>query len=260
MRKLSLDNGEYALEILPDFAGALSALRWTEHSGRVFNLLQPADEADLQSRNAGGLSLAPLAASGQKLEEPELWTVQDASNIRATLTWQNPQDHEGGALSYQILQRFELKPDGLKILLSLTNLGVQPMPAQIGLRLRPDWRGESRFRGDMAAISASTERLPGMAEFTAGLVLGRENRELCLGLLGPSADFIWPEDRLALTLSFISGFKFLVLEDAPQRREIHLSPYSHMPGSQNAAPAFSVLKQGDSLAANLQISAQKLEN
>ncbi|HAK63611.1 MAG TPA: hypothetical protein DCO82_10275, partial [Alphaproteobacteria bacterium] len=75
MRKLSLDNGEYALEILPDFAGALSALRWTEHSGRVFNLLQPADEADLQSRNAGGLSLAPLAASGQKLEEPELWTV-----------------------------------------------------------------------------------------------------------------------------------------------------------------------------------------
>lgn len=259
MRKLSLDNGEYSLEILPDLAGALSAFRWTAPSGQVFNLLRPAAGADLLSRNAGRLSLTPLVASDQGLAEPERWTVQDASNIRATLTWQNGQDHESGALSCQLLQRFELTPDGLKILLSLTNLGVQPMPAQIALRLRPDWRGQSRFRGEVTAISATTGRMPGMAEFSAGLALGREDLELCLGLPGSSVEFLWPEDRMALTLSFVSGFKFLVLEDAPQRREIHLSPYSHMPGTQNAAPGFINLKQGDSLAANLQLSAHKLD-
>ena len=258
MRKLSLDNGEYSLEILPDFAGALSALRWTAPSGQVFNLLRPASGEDLLSQNSAGLSLLPLAAGEQPLTEPGRWMVQDASNIRATLTWQNGQDHEGGALSCQLLQRFELKPDGLRILLSLTNLGVKPLPAQIALRLRPDWRGESRLRGDLAPVAANPGRLPGMAEFREGLALGRDDRELCLGLHGPAIDFLWPEDHLALTLSFVSGLNFLFLEHHPQAGEIFLSPYSHMPGTPNTAPGFIILQQGDSLAANLHLSARRL--
>ena len=266
MRKISLTDGRFTVEILPDCGGAIAALRWRAPTGRTFDLLRPAMPDDIARRDFAHMACLPLTpsrpAGNVELDDPPPalaeWTVQDASNIRATLTLQEDAasgkfPNAGRPASYQLLQRFELIPGGLAIVYTITNLGVTPMPARAALRLRIDGRTENILRGPLLQVVAEGAA-PSVSELAAGLPLA--GRDLRIRLRSSHEISITkPEERLLLTLNLERGLDFLDLECDARRREIFLSPLSHH--DTDKAPG-CLLQQGDSLSAALRIAGQAL--
>ncbi len=280
MRKLSLDDGEMSVEILPDCHGALSAVRWAPPGGDTVNLLRPADAADIMSRDAAQMSCVPVAAfsgpaAGQLIPHPReqaqriadfpgsrSWTVQDSSNVRATLTL-----HEEGGYkadgkhalpwAYQALQRFELRPNGLRMQLTVTNTGVRPLPLYAGFRLRLAGRGETVLRGALAPIRTGDEHNNGPTEasLAKGYHLPGYDVSVRLRKLGPELRVEWPEERLAIKLTTLQGFEYAGLEYAARRQNIWLTLLSHNASGAPENPGASLLQQGDSLEEALLLAA-----
>lgn len=259
MRKLSLTDGKLSVEILPDCGGALSALRWTARDGRMVNLLRPASVQDITARNAGLLSCLPIGPIAHPQgpdahQQPGLeeWTVQDASHVRATLTRrQEIGNGESPHSSYQLLQRLELGPQGLRLQLTVTNIGVQSMSAQIGFRLRPDWRGENILR-------LTPARGDTVGEPVAAYPLSQRDVHACLQHQGCEFRYEWPEERLALIFSPVRGVEHIGLDYWAGQREIWLTPLSHRPENGRDVANTCTLQKGDSLSTILLLSAAPL--
>ncbi len=275
MRKISLTDGKFSVEILPDCGGAISALRWIAPTGQTFDLLRPARAEDIAGRIADRMSCVPVTsfaaseAGGSAQIDLAEWIVQDASNIRATLTLHKEAGHkkvgknEALQSSYQLLQRFELGPKGLRIQLTLTNIGVKPMPARTGLRLHPDWRGENILRGALTPVDAAGQARPGShsptaTDLAAGYPLARQDIEVCLRYQGREIRYEWPEERLALVLSLVEGFDYVGLNYNAGRHEIWLTPLSRLTADGSAFFGTGLLQQGDSLSAILLLSTAAL--
>ncbi|MEQ1890839.1 MAG: hypothetical protein ABL951_16945, partial [Alphaproteobacteria bacterium] len=167
MRKISLTDGRLSVDILPDCGGALGALRWRSPAGLTCDILHPACAENIDGRDAGKMSclpVGPFAGSETGVTAQcglTEWTVQDGSNIRATLTLQQVFTGQedlphGPAAICQFLQRFELGPDGLRLQFTVTNIGVQPMPAHAGLRLRLNRRAQNLIRGELTPVADTT--------------------------------------------------------------------------------------------------------
>lgn len=143
MHKISLRNDNYAVEILPALGGAISSFRAVSNSGEELDLLAPAtDVPDLPSQQFAAQPRLPFtaeaAAIGQGLENfaTTPWTVQDASDVRATLTCYFSSTAVEQPWEFQLLQRLMIEPEGLQIYLALTNIGKWPLPARLGFALR----------------------------------------------------------------------------------------------------------------------------
>lgn len=264
MRKISLTDGRLSVEILPDCGGAISALRWVSPGAKTFDLLRPASAHDIAGRNTDQMSCIPISPVPGLNQEPAEWIVQDASNVRATLTLhKEPDKNEAQQSSYQLLQRLALDANGLRIDLTVTNIGTKPLLARTGLRLHPDWRGEAILRGDVAPVdqnesSGRDTRQPGISDFAGGLRFSEQNIDIVLRHLRSHIQYEWPEESLALMLTLIQGNEYVRLEYNARRREIWLTPLSH-PGTDDAgAPAATMLYLGDSLSASLLLSPKIL--
>lgn len=268
MRKISLTNGALTVEILPDCGGAISAFRWMDSHNRPFDLLRIADAPPCIPLTLFALPDSsgphPRAANGLFADLAE-WTVQDASNIRATLTLHRemPAEPGGGVSHYQLLQRFELGPEGLRIQFTITNIGVRSIPAEAGLRLRPDMRGVGRVRG----VAPLIEMMPGTdnavsrwtpAGLAAGYRLGEQELHVMLGHVRRDIRYEWPDDRLALVVAPLQGFDFIGLDYYPAQTEFWLTLMSHMPDAGAGITDTNMLQQGDSLSAALLLSAVPL--
>ena len=261
MRKISLTDGRLSVEILPDCGGAISALRWISPAGKTFDLLRPARAEDIAERNADQMSCIPVAPATSPEDGLAEWIVQDASNIRATLTLhKDAGENEALQSSYQLLQRLALDAKGLRIDLTVTNIGTRPLAACTGLRLHLDWRGESILRGNLTSVDMdgkpSDDALhPTTSDFAAGFRFGGgQDVDILLRHLRPEIQYEWPEERLALMLNQIQGNEYVRLEYKANQHDIWLTSLSH-PGTDNAdTSGTSTLQKGDSLSASLLLS------
>ncbi len=260
MRKISLTDGRLSVEILPDCGGAISALRWISPAGKTFDLLRPARAEDIAERNADQMSCIPVAPATSPEDRLAEWIVQDASNIRATLTLhKDAGENEALQSSYQLLQRLALDAKGLRIDLTVTNIGTRPLAARTGLRLHPDWRGESILRGNLTPVDMngkpSDDALrPTTSDFAAGFRFGGQDVDILLRHLRPEIQYEWPEERLALMLNQVQGNEYVRLEYKANQHDIWLASLSH-PGTDNAGTSgTSTLQKGDSLSASLLLS------
>ena len=282
MRKISLTNGKLTVEILPDSGGAISVFRWMDSHRRSFDLLRPARESEITNRLAGAMScipVTPFATPGNQTAHQQAagpvhadlaeWTVQDASNVRATLTLHKEAGASDSLFSNcQLLQRFELGLDGLRIQFTITNIGVRPISARAGLRLRPDIRGACILRGTVPHIEKAdpAEDKPptraamilSPAELAAGYRLAGQELHVMLKHVRQEFRYEWPEDNLALTVTPLQGFDFIGLDYNAEEQEIWLTPLSHMAPSLDGMTGGNQLMQGDSLSASLLLSAVPL--
>lgn len=273
MRKISLTDGAVSVEILPDCGGAISALRWRTPAGHTYDLLHCASAQDIAAQNARQMSCLPIpcledsgnASDGLFITDAAQtglaeWTVQDASNIRSTLTLHQECGHpKNPPFVYQILQRFELGAQGLMIQITVTNLGVRPMPTRIGLRLRFKWHGGAILRGSLAPLASANAGaigalLPIADELAVGYRLAAQDVYMCLQHLGYKIFWGWPEKGLQLALGLERGFDYLVLEYHADEQEIWLTPLSHYRHGNQGGSANQLLHQGDSLTAGLLLS------
>jgi len=268
MRKLSLENRSISVDILPDCGGAIAALRH-KAGGKVIDLLRAASAADIEARNLGHMAcipLAPFAAwtadkylrfGGEAVELgavaeaarhlPTYWTVQDASDVRATLTWYHQPGLWGWPWGFQILQRLRLHGDGLELYIALTNIGAKPMPAGIGLRLNLDWRGETLLHGAGGAPVAL-----GMKD------IGFNGRILDAGL-----QVQWPHEGLALDVAPGGPFAYFNLRSRARDHRAVLQPETHTgeafgPDGGAREGGMAILAQGDSLAGTVMLAARSL--
>lgn len=274
MRKISLTDGKLSVDIVPDCGGAISALRWRAPSGQICDLLHPAAAGAISGRVANAFSCLPIASFGNIGPQGDVpgdlaeWTVQDASNIRATLTAHK----EAGALqdpgpaahwTCQILQRLELGLNGLRLQLTVTNIGVQPMPARIGMRLHVSMHDQTILRGSFAPValsgmSASAPAAPSAGSFADGFSPGRRDVHVCQRNLGREVRFEWPREELALRLILAQGLDFVRLDYNADQRELWLTPLSHTGAPTVDTAGCQILQQGDSLEACLILSAAPL--
>lgn len=283
MRKISLTNGELAVEILPDCGGAISGFRWMDSHRRYFDLLRAARESEIAIRLAGAMSclpVTPFATPGNLTAHRQAagpipanlveWTVQDASNVRATLTLHR----EAGASdslfpSCQLLQRFELGIDGLRIQFTITNVGVRPMLARAGLCLRPDIRGAGVLRSTVPHIERAdpaedkpptkAATLISPAGLAAGYRLARQKLHVMLEHARREFRFEWPEDNLALAVTPLQGFDYMGLDYNVDEQAIWLTLLSHRAAGRDGITGSHQLMQGDSLSASLLLSAVPLD-
>lgn len=261
MRKISLTDGRLSVEILPDCGGAISALRWISPARKAFDLLRPARAEDIAERNADQMSCIPVAPAAGPEDGLAEWIVQDASNIRATLTLhKDAGENEALQSSYQLLQRLALDAKGLRIDLTVTNIGARPLAARTALRLHPDWRGESILRGnlmpvDMDAKPSDDALHPTIRDFAAGLRFGGgQDVDILLRHLRPEIQYEWPEERLALMLNQIQGNEYVRLEYKANQHDIWLTSLSHSGTDSVGTSGTSMLQMGDSLSASLLLS------
>ena len=283
MRKISLTNGKLTVQILPDCGGAISGFRWMDSHRRYFDLLRAARESEIAIRLAGAMSCLPVTpfatpgiltahqqAAGRIPADLAEWTVQDASNTRATLTLRT----EAGAPdslfpNCQLLQRFELGIDGLGIQFTITNIGVRPMLAHAGLRLRPDIRGAGVLRTTVPHIERvdpAEDRPPTMAAIllspaglAAGYRLARQELHVMLENARGEFRFEWPEDNLALAITPLQGFDYMGLDYNADEQEVWLTPLNHRAAGMDGITGGHQLMQGDSLSASLLLSATPLD-
>lgn len=259
-----------SVDILPDCGGALGALRWRAPAGQTYDILRPANAQTICDRVADRLSCLPITPFGDTGVRRDVqrdlaeWTVQDASNVRATLTVHKElaaSDAHASAphWSCQILQRFELVRDGLRVQLTVTNVGVQPMPARIGLRLHLMTYGQMIIRGQFEPV-ASTGALehgltpPSAEMFAAGFCPAQQDIHLYQRCLGNDIRIEWPQEKLQLTLSLMQGLEYVRLDYDAAQRELWLSPLSHANSSAADTHSIQILQQGDSLEASLILS------
>ncbi len=145
-----LQTARARVEILPALGGALGRFIW---DGRDVTRPTPADASDVL--DSGGFPLVPycnrirdgrFSFGGQAVTlSPNLgdhphalhgegwrgvWSVESASATQAVLSFDHPPGEWPWA--YRAQQRFTLDGDGLRIELSVTNTGGQPMPAGLG--------------------------------------------------------------------------------------------------------------------------------
>lgn len=267
MRKISLSDGRLSVDILPDCGGALCTLRWRAPAGQIYDILRPANARTICDRVADRLSCLPITpfgdSGGRRDMQSDLaeWTVQDASNVRATLTVHKELaalDAHSSAphWSCQILQRFALAPDGLRVQLTVTNVGVQPMPARIGLRLRLMTYGQMIIRGQFEPVApaGTLDRgaTPPSAEmFAAGFCPAQQDIHLYQRCLGNDIRIEWPHEKLRVTLSLVQGLEYVRLDYDAAQRELWLSPISHANSPAADTPSIQILQQGDSLEASM---------
>lgn len=279
MRKLSLENRIMTVDMLPDCGGAIAALRLKTGAGAPVNLLRPATQADIEGRNLGHMSCIPLAPFASysfggfpdgylrfggvvvKLAEvanaaraqPTFWTVQDASDVRATLTWYHEPGLWGWPFGFQILQRLRLNEDGLELYMALTNIGPRPMPAGMGLRLNLDWRAGTQFRAALAGqgIPQATPFALGVSDIGFNARLEDENMQV-----------EWGAERLALGITLGGPLQYLNLRSRRRDHRIVLQPATHFeafgPDDRVRQGGMAILQQGDSLAGTMLLTARDL--
>jgi aldose 1-epimerase len=158
------------VEILPALGGALGRFVW---DGRDVTRPTPAGTTD--ALGSGGFPLVPfcnrirdgrfgfggraVALSPNLGDHPHAlhgqgwrgaWSVDSASDAEAVLRFDHPPGEWPWA--YRAEQRLRLGDDGLRIDLSVTNTGAEPMPAGLGFHPYFPAGGETRLQAGVTGV------------------------------------------------------------------------------------------------------------
>ena len=165
-----LHNARARVEILPALGGAVGRFTW---DGR--DVLRPAPAGVTDVLDTGSFALVPFCnrvrdgrfsfGGREVVLSPNLgdhphalhgqgwrgvWTVASASETEAVLAFDHPPGEWPWA--YRAEQRFVLGDEGLRIALSVTNTGTEPMPAGLGFHPYFPARAGERLRAGVTGV------------------------------------------------------------------------------------------------------------
>jgi aldose 1-epimerase len=170
MTALVLQTARARVELLPALGGSIGRFVW---DGRDVTRPTPAEASDVL--DTGGFPLVPFCnrirdgrfsfGGHEVVLAPNLgdhphalhgqgwrgaWTVVSASAVEAVLAF----EHAAGEWpwSYRAEQRFSLGEDGLRIALSVTNTGAEPMPAGLGFHPYFPARAGERLQAGVTGV------------------------------------------------------------------------------------------------------------
>jgi aldose 1-epimerase len=240
MRKVVLDNGLLAVELLPAIGGAMARMDWVA-DGVKLPVLRPWTAAPdaaappprpnqlacfallpWSNRLAGGFShdgvdyaIAPNRAGDEYPIHGEgwllAWTVSELSATQAVLTL----DHSAGApFNYVATMRYALHGARLDLTLEVRNTGETTLPYGVGLHpFMPRSAGvilpahaRSVWRAGADKLPTHAEPPPAAWDFATAQTLPADAVDHVFEGWDGSARVAWPETGLSLSISADTGY------------------------------------------------------
>ncbi|RUW64093.1 aldose 1-epimerase [Mesorhizobium sp. M7A.F.Ca.US.008.03.1.1] len=266
---VSISDGIATVEIAPAAGGALASYRWRQN-GSVVDWLRPADQAAIDSRDAGAMACFPLVPYSNRIRggrfafagrTVELPTSSDDPHHEHGHGWRRPWTvvrHEAGATvlsyrhvadswpwSYEARQAISLVDGGLVIALSLRNLSDAPMPAGFGL---PPYFPSTSWTHVQAQVSGMWETdaeilptrhvlPPAGANPTTGFDVSETDFDTVFTRWSRRARISWPEHGRQLDIEAEAPLDFLVLYTPPGEPFFCAEPVSNITDAFNRSDA-----------------------
>ncbi|RUZ69884.1 aldose 1-epimerase, partial [Mesorhizobium sp. M7A.F.Ca.US.006.01.1.1] len=266
---ISISDGIATVEIAPDAGGALASYRWRQN-GSVVDWLRPADQAAIDSRDAGAMACFPLvpysnrirggrfAFAGRTVELPTSpddphhehghgwrrpWTVVRHEASTTVLSYRHAAD--SWPWSYEARQEISLVDGGLVIALSLRNLSDAPMPAGFGLHpyfpSTPWTHVQAQVSGMWetdAEILPTRHVLPlAGSNPTTGFDVSETDFDTVFTGWSRRARISWPEHGRQLDIEAEAPLDFLVLYTPPGEPFFCAEPVSNITDAFNRSDA-----------------------
>lgn len=168
------------------------------------------------------------------------WEVVAAGPDRATLGY----SHAAGAWpwAYRAKQQFQLGPSGLDLVLSLTNMSNEPMPAGIGWHPYFSSAGAEIVADTSMIWNTGADGVPSGCRAPSGNEqLRRPQRVEGLALdtpfetTGGPVTLHWPARHISLRILASDNLRFLVVYTPPGAGYFCVEPVSHVPNMVNLA-------------------------
>ena len=263
----------FALELSATLGGSITRFCWQRPDEPALDLLRPAAESALNGGDVEGTACFPLTPFSNRLRDgrclfrgreirlprntsgPHVehghgwqrpWQVSEAGRNHATLRL----DHQADAwpFPYEMVQRFRLEPDGLRIELRTRNTGKTAMPYGFGLHpyfpRTPGCRLEAAATGfwetDAEVMPTRQVALPAALGLAAGLRVDAQALDNVLTGWDGRVVIHWPEHRARLAIEAQGPLRFLVLYTPPGESYFCAEPVS------NCTDAFNLANEGRS--------------
>ncbi|MER8444810.1 aldose 1-epimerase [Mesorhizobium sp. M1066] len=266
---VSISDGIATVEIAPAAGGALASYRWRQN-GSVVDWLRPADQAAIDSRDAGAMACFPLvpysnrirggrfAFAGRTVELPtgpddphhehghgwrRQWTVVRHEASTTVLSYRHAAD--SWPWSYEARQAISLADGGLVIAISLRNLSDTPMPAGFGLHpyfpSTPWTHVQARVSGmwetDAEILPIRHVLPPAGANPTTGFDVSETDFDTVFTGWERRARISWPERGRQLDIEAEAPLDFLVLYTPPGEPFFCAEPVSNITDAFNRRDA-----------------------
>lgn len=196
------------------------------------------------------------------------WDVEEAGIDRAVLGYSHPAGNWPWA--YRAAQRFQLGPSGLDLMLSLTNMSNEPMPAGIGWHPYFSSAGAQIVADTTKIWDTGADGVPTGCRVPSGKEqLRRPQRVEDLALdtpfekTGGPVTLHWPARRISLRILASDSLKFLVVYTPPGAGYFCVEPVSHVPNMVNLAfppneTGLVALAPGETLSGTIRVELQLL--
>jgi aldose 1-epimerase len=255
-----LSCGTLRAEIRPDIGGSLARF-WSEDADGPVDWMRRPSGDQLDTADARGMACYPLVPFSNRIRNGRFrfqgrdvalplnhaphphvlhghgwqapWQVVDASDTGARLRYR----HDAGAWPwpYRAEQSFTLEQSGLKIAISITNIGDDTMPAGIGLHPYFHRDPDTTIAGHVVGLWESdrevmpTRLVPADTIWPAGapLDVDRVNLDNCFTKWAKSLDIGWPSSGRGLRISARGPLDFLIVFSPPGERFFCAEPVSH---------------------------------
>ncbi len=287
---IELAAGDLRLTLEPETGGAIAAFTW-----RGADLLRPVADPRLAAQHGRAVAAYPLIPYANRIawgrfsfggeafqlarnfgDHPHTihgnawmrrWTMAETASDRVRLTL----DHDPARdpadewpFAYHAALLFTLRPDRLRIDLSVQNRDARPWPAGLGLHPYVARTPEAtlRFEADTLwttdADSLPDARVPvqGAAEFAEPRLLDAREVDSCYAGWGGTATVAMPEQGVSLTLAAEPPMDHLQVYTPAGRDFLGLEPVTNMPDAINRIDAdadqgLRVLAPGETLRATV---------
>lgn len=268
---LTLRNGRMELGVLPTCGGSLCRFCIDREGARV-HLFRPAPPSPSADPPVLAMSCFPLVPYSGRIRQARLrfrardyvlppsvtgeanalhgegwlrpWRVDDSTENSARLSLRGDGRH--WPFAYAARQQFWLAGDRMIAEISVTNEGMQPMPAGIGLhpcfmatpRASMTMRAEQVWLVGQDNLFDRVAPIPAGWDFSAGRQIVGTN--LVNGFSGWDGRVVleWPEWRARLTMVADAGLRHLVVYTPPDADHFCVEPVSH------SVDAFNLAEQG----------------
>ena len=267
------------IALAPTLAGGIAALTW-----RGIDILRPADDQTLRSRNPLGLASFPLVPFSGRIAAGRfefggrvvtlsptnqghaihgqgwqgIWQCNVQSAHAAKLSF----DHLAGEWpwAYRAEQSFELRQNRLTQTLRIENLADTPMPAGLGvhpyfprtadIQLRA--RIDGYFPNDAAMLPTMRTIKPTVWDWTDGKLVNPPIDHQFTGWNG-HAEIWWPSRGVHLAMSTQPPMSYLVVYAPSDHDFVCVEPVSHANNALNRSPdgaqdGIKVLAPGQQMA------------
>ena len=188
------------------------------------------------------------------------WDIAALEEAAVTLTLRHQPD-EDWPFAFDAEERIELRPDGLRLALSLTNSHSGPAPAGIGFHpyfpraesvdLPPAilrFTADGVWQTDATLLPAARTAIPPEWDHSAGRAVGDVVLDNCFTGWPQRAEITWPSHRLSIEAAPV--FNHLQVYTPPGQASFAVEPVSHAPDAINHG-GMRTLAPGETLSGDV---------